>query len=108
MATNQKMLPCPKCGHTDFLAVYGYDGAMYVECNNGFAVHDIGPVDTEIDTGTRWRHRKGGEYTVIAVARIEADLSPVIVYRSDADGRSWVRPLAEFEDGRFTQITDVD
>lgn len=36
MATNQKMLPCPKCGHTDFLAVYSYDGAVYVECNNGF------------------------------------------------------------------------
>ncbi len=36
MATNQKMLPCPKCGMTDFLEVYSYDGAQYVECNNGF------------------------------------------------------------------------
>lgn len=36
MATNQKMLPCPKCGLTDFLDVYDYDGARYVECNNGF------------------------------------------------------------------------
>lgn len=36
MATNQKMLPCPKCGLTDFLEVYSYDGTQYVECNNGF------------------------------------------------------------------------
>lgn len=67
---------------------------------------DIWPVDTEIDTGTRWRHRKGGEYTVIGVGRIEADLSPVIVYRDDKLGRVWVRSVAEFEDGRFTQIPD--
>lgn len=67
---------------------------------------EIGPVATEIDTGTRWRHRKGGEYTVIGVGRIEADLSPVIVYRDDKLGRVWVRPVGEFEDGRFTQIPD--
>ena len=36
MATNAKMLPCPKCGLTDFLEVYNYDGARYVECDNGF------------------------------------------------------------------------
>lgn len=36
MATNPKMLPCPKCGLTDHLAVYDYDGARYVECDNGF------------------------------------------------------------------------
>ena len=37
MATDQKKLPCPICGLTDFLAVYKYDGGSnYVECNNGF------------------------------------------------------------------------
>lgn len=36
MATNQKMLPCPKCGLTEYLSVYEYDGARYVECDNGF------------------------------------------------------------------------
>lgn len=36
MATNQKMLPCPKCGLTDFLILTEYDGARYVECDNGF------------------------------------------------------------------------
>lgn len=69
---------------------------------------DIGPVDTDIDTGTRWRHRNGGEYTVIGVGRIEADLSPVVVYRDHKLGRVWVRPLAEFEDGRFEQVSEED
>jgi Zn ribbon nucleic-acid-binding protein len=36
MASDKKMLPCPKCGLTDHLAVYEYDGAFYVECDNGF------------------------------------------------------------------------
>lgn len=63
-------------------------------------------VDTQVEFGTRWRHRKGGEYVVIAVGRIEADLSPVVVYQSEKDGHVWVRPLAEFEDGRFTQLPD--
>lgn len=62
-------------------------------------------VATHITVGSRWRHRKGGRYTVIAVARNETDLTPVIVYRS-ADGLAWVRSLAEFEDGRFTPFVD--
>lgn len=36
MATDQKRLPCPQCGKTEHLTVYEYDGAYYVECNNGF------------------------------------------------------------------------
>ncbi len=68
--------------------------------------HEIGPVDTEIEAGTRWRHRKGGTYAVVAVARMEANLYPAVVYKSERDGLVWVRPLEEFEDGRFVQITD--
>jgi Zn ribbon nucleic-acid-binding protein len=36
VATNPKMKACPKCGLTDFLAVYDYDGWKHVECDNGF------------------------------------------------------------------------
>ena len=36
MASDKKMLPCPKCGLTEHLAVYEYDGAFYVECDKGF------------------------------------------------------------------------
>ena len=53
MASNQKLLPRPKCGLTDFLDVYDYDGVKHVECDNGFnstpkppatkACHYLGP-----------------------------------------------------------------
>lgn len=36
MATNQKILPCPRCGSSD-LTVYEYEhGWRHVECNEGF------------------------------------------------------------------------
>lgn len=49
-----------------------------------------------------WRHVKtGGLYTLIGRGRIEADFSAVIIYRAAKDGTIWVRPEAEFMDGRF-------
>lgn len=60
MATNPKMLPCPRCGLTDFLEVYDYGGTRHVECDNGFnsmptppateACHYLGPAAGSI----RW------------------------------------------------------
>lgn len=34
----------------------------------------------------------------------EPDRSDVVIY-DDAEGTIWVRPLAEFNDGRFTSLT---
>ena len=52
--------------------------------------------------GMEVRHVKsGGIYTVVGEATIEATMTKVVVYRSAADGSWWVRPLAEFCDGRF-------
>lgn len=50
------------------------------------------------------RHRKGGLYQEICRGRLEADLTPVVIYRAE-DGTIWVRPEHEFDDGRFTPIT---
>ena len=44
--------------------------------------------------GQTWRHWKGGVYTIVALARMESDLSPVVVY-GDANN-TWVRCLADF------------
>jgi hypothetical protein len=33
-----------------------------------------------------------------------ADMQPVVVYRSTENGSLWVRPKAEFEDGRFEAL----
>jgi hypothetical protein len=49
-------------------------------------------------------HRKGGEYTVINVATIEATGQRCYVYES-RDREVWVRPVGEMEDGRFRRKT---
>jgi hypothetical protein len=43
----------------------------------------------------RYRHYKGGLYELVCEAVLEADHTPVIVYRG-ADGVTWVRPKAVF------------
>jgi hypothetical protein len=50
------------------------------------------------------RHRKGGDYRLIARGRIEATLEPCAIYVSVTDDLVWVRPETEFEDGRFTRL----
>ncbi len=52
---------------------------------------------------TLWRHKKtGGVYHIVANCIIEATDTPAVAYRKD--GPIWVRPLAEFMDGRFEQV----
>jgi hypothetical protein len=41
------------------------------------------------------RHYKGGLYRVIARGKIEADLSPVVIYDNE-NGETWVRPENDF------------
>jgi len=48
-------------------------------------------------------HRKGGHYRLRMTALLESDRSEVAIY-DDASGTVWVRPLAEFNDGRFRPI----
>ena len=47
----------------------------------------------------KYRHFKGGEYEVIAVARNSETLEPMVVYRAlYADGDIWVRPLSMWDE----------
>lgn len=57
--------------------------------------------------GARWRHKKRGT-TYVELHRAELqhadprfDCLPLVVYQCEKDGRVWVRPVDEFEDGRF-------
>lgn len=51
-----------------------------------------------------YRHRKSkGWYQVLAKGQLESTLEPVTVYQG-LDGRVWVRPTAEFDDGRFLAL----
>lgn len=65
--------------------------------------------------GSIWRHRKGGAYQIVVCAIREADLVPVVVYKDEYPqgemfdrklALTWVRPLTEFMDGRFTMIRE--
>lgn len=64
-------------------------------------------------TGEVWRHYKGGEYTVVCVARDEADANWLKAVYHGEDGRVWTRDLSEFigftEDGkrRFCYVREV-
>lgn len=50
----------------------------------------------------RYRHHKGGDYEVVAVARHSETLEPMVVYRPlYGEGTLWVRPWAMF----FEQVT---
>lgn len=57
--------------------------------------------------GSHWRHRKtGGVYVIDHHGLIEATLEPAVVYRpkDGTPGLVWVRPAAEFFDGRFEEV----
>lgn len=43
----------------------------------------------------RFQHYKGGIYDLVCEATMEADLTPLIVYKA-ADGSIWCRPKSVF------------
>lgn len=62
-----------------------------------------------VEPGTRWRHEKTGNvYVVLFEAMLEDTLTPAVVYEREGvpDVRRWVRPVAEFTDGRFVPLGD--
>lgn len=59
----------------------------------------------ELEWRATHKHLKsGGLYRVITDdARLEWDMRPAVVY-DNAEGHVWVRPCAEFFDGRFQEV----
>ena len=57
-----------------------------------------------------YRHRDGGLYQVIEIAKASWDNSDQVVYRHlwPFEPSVWVRPSKEFYDGRFQQISVDD
>ncbi len=55
------------------------------------------------EVGKRYRHYKGKEYTVLAIARLESDpLKVCVVYRAEYETEFgtdtvWIRPIEDFE-----------
>ena len=50
----------------------------------------------------QYRHYKGGLYELVCEATLEADLSPMIIYRAH-DGSVWARPKSV-----FFELVEVD
>jgi len=50
------------------------------------------------EAGTLWRHYKGGLYVVVTHAQRERDGGLEVVYRSWGDGKTFCRPLAEWQE----------
>jgi hypothetical protein len=48
--------------------------------------------------GEKWRHYKGGVYTILTLANHSETREPMVVYQSDSFGSTYVRPLAMWED----------
>jgi hypothetical protein len=59
--------------------------------------------------GSTWRHRNGTIYRVLWHVRLEATQEVALAYE-DVDGYEddlpWVRPLSEWNDGRFTPVNE--
>jgi hypothetical protein len=61
----------------------------------------------------RYRHYKGGIYELVCEAKLEADGTPMIVYRA-ANGTVWIRPrdvffqMIEVDGQMVTRFTPID
>jgi hypothetical protein len=50
-----------------------------------------------VTVGARYRHYKGGEYTVLCVALLEATNEPCVVYRAEYGSHTvYIRPLDDW------------
>lgn len=62
----------------------------------------------------RVQHKKrGSTYRVVGRGKVQTDTpltdyAEVVVYQCEADGAVWVRPVSEFEDGRFAALAPTD
>jgi len=70
------------------------------------------PIESESDErisigrpkrGEIWKHRKGNTYFIIGVGTHSETLEELVVY--EGDGKTWIRPLSMFCDGRFQRVS---
>lgn len=66
----------------------------------------------EEDMSQRVIHlKRGSTYKIVCRGVVQSgaplnDYDEVVIYQAEIDGKVWVRPVAEFYDGRFEPIKD--
>lgn len=76
------------------------------------ALKDMLGASPVVRAGSKVQHAKsGGIYRIVGRAQLQAsiplkDYASMIVYYSEDSGYYWVRPVEEFEDGRFVKLDE--
>jgi hypothetical protein len=92
---------CPTCGGN--CGQCGRTGAQSrSESGSAGAPRACEPGETEWQA--THQHRKGGLYRELCRGRLEADVDQEMVVYEGIDTSIWIRPAAEFDDGRFTAL----
>ena len=83
---------CPECGNADILNKA--ETERKVNCQCCYFHYDYMP----LFSGTRLKHYKGGEYTILGQGIHSETSEHMVIYQSDTDGQIWLRPLHMFHE----------
>lgn len=66
--------------------------------------------ETELVVGAKYRHFKGNEYELLAIARHSETMEELVIYKSLKDGEVWARPKSMFigKAGDVSRFTKLD
>ena len=66
--------------------------------------------DTELVVGGKYRHFKGNEYEILAIARHSETMEELVIYKSLKNGEVWARPKSMFigKAGDIRRFTKID
>lgn len=73
-----------------------------------YEIFKLGQLQEVIPKGSIWQHKKTENlYMVKDLVVLESDLQVAVAYSGVTENTrlTWVRPLAEFMDGRFERVT---
>lgn len=97
---------------TNDVATYHYVDARAAVSDKANKAYALAEIDASgVQPRQRWRHWKGGYYTIIALGLVEKTMDPCVVY-AGGDGVVWVRSLPVWLEeaaprvARFTRIYD--